>query len=57
MAYIIDKETCIGCGACVSQCKQSAIEQVDDKYQILEDKCTDCGNCVDACPVNAISKA
>ena len=56
MAHIINKETCVGCGACVSQCNQNAIEQVADKYPILKDKCTDCGNCVDICPVNAISK-
>lgn len=56
MTYVIDKETCIGCGACVPQCNQNAIEQVGDKYQIIKDKCTDCGSCVDICPVNAITK-
>lgn len=56
MTYVIDNGTCLGCGVCVSQCKQNAIEQTDDKYQILKDKCTDCGSCVDICPVQAISK-
>lgn len=56
MTYVIDKETCAGCGVCVEQCSQSAIEEVDGKYRILKDKCTDCGTCVDICPVQAISK-
>lgn len=55
MAYVIDKEVCIGCGACVSQCAQNAIVQDGDKYRILKDKCTDCGACVDVCPAQAIS--
>lgn len=57
MAYVIDKEICLGCGACVTQCGQEAIQQAADKYQILKDKCTDCGACVDICPVGAISKS
>jgi ferredoxin len=56
MSHIINKDTCIGCGACAGQCPQSAIVTDDDKYKIVKGKCTDCGACVDVCPVNAISK-
>jgi len=56
MAHIIDKEKCIGCGACVDQCATEAIVADEDKYKIDPEKCTDCGACVDACPVGAISK-
>ena len=56
MAHVIDKEKCIGCGACLSQCNQNAIVQSDDKYTIIKDKCTDCGSCIDVCPVEAITK-
>ncbi|PIS28755.1 ferredoxin [Candidatus Saganbacteria bacterium CG08_land_8_20_14_0_20_45_16] len=56
MAYVINKETCLGCGACVAQCGQGAIEEAGDKYRIKQEKCTDCGACVGFCPVQAISK-
>ncbi|MFH1387498.1 MAG: 4Fe-4S binding protein [bacterium] len=56
MAYIIDKEKCISCGACVSQCSAEAIVPDEDKFRIDSGKCTECGSCVDVCPVGAISK-
>jgi len=56
MAYVIDKEKCIGCGVCVDQCPAGAIIQEGDKYRIDREKCTECGSCVDVCPVGAISK-
>ena len=56
MAHVVDKKICLGCGACVAQCSQSAIVEDGGQYKILKSKCTDCGNCVAACPANAISK-
>ncbi|MBN3033865.1 MAG: 4Fe-4S binding protein [Candidatus Saganbacteria bacterium] len=56
MAYIIDQEKCIGCGACAPQCAAEAIAPDEDKYRIDREKCTECGACVDSCPVGAISK-
>ncbi|MCP3966346.1 MAG: 4Fe-4S dicluster domain-containing protein [Lentisphaerae bacterium] len=54
MAAIVDKETCIGCEACVGECPVEAIEMMEGKADI-NDKCVDCGACVDICPVSAIT--
>jgi ferredoxin len=56
MAYQIDKNVCVGCGACASNCPVSAIEQKDDKYEINADVCVSCGACESNCPVSAISQ-
>ncbi|TDT70643.1 4Fe-4S dicluster protein [Hypnocyclicus thermotrophus] len=52
--YVIDKETCIGCGACEGTCPVSAISEADGKYEISE-ACIDCGACAGVCPVEAIA--
>lgn len=57
MAYKIDKDTCVGCGACEGSCPVSAIAAQDDKYAIDAGKCIDCGACEGTCPVSAISQA
>lgn len=53
MSVKVDKETCIGCGACVSSCPFGALEMRDDKAYVNE-ACTSCGACVDVCPVSAL---
>lgn len=51
----IDKEKCIGCGACVDTCHEGAIGLVDGKAQLLSDEyCDGLGNCL-RCPEGAIS--
>ena len=56
MAYQINKEVCVGCGACEATCPASAITPTDDnKYQI-GDACVDRGSCAAGCPVSAISQ-
>jgi len=52
----VDRETCIGCGACVGTCPVNAISIVDDKASIDPEICISCGACADMCPVNAISE-
>ena len=54
MAYKINEDTCVGCGACVSECPPEAIFEKDGKYQIDPAKCADCGVCVSTCPTEAI---
>ena len=55
MAAKIDKETCVGCGACVDSYPVSAIKIEGDKAEIVEGECIECGACVGTCPCEAIS--
>jgi len=57
MAVIVDKDTCIGCGACEGVCPVGSITMQDDgKAECNPDTCIDCGACVGVCPVSAISQ-
>ncbi|MEG0832667.1 MAG: 4Fe-4S binding protein [Oscillospiraceae bacterium] len=56
MAREINKEECIGCGACEAVCPVNAISEKDGKYVIDADACIDCGACESGCPVSAISE-
>ena len=53
MAYKIDKDKCIGCGACAGECPFEAISEDGDVYVIDADKCVECGSCVEVCPNEA----
>ncbi|MBN1539372.1 MAG: 4Fe-4S binding protein [Candidatus Thermoplasmatota archaeon] len=55
MAVNIDKNTCIGCGACVETCPVQALSMVDGKADVDPGTCVDCGACVGVCPVQALS--
>ena len=57
MAYKINADTCINCGACEGECPNSAISEVNDKRAIKADDCISCGSCTSVCPVEAISEA
>ena len=57
MSAKVDKDTCIGCGACAGVCPVGAIALQDDgKAGVDEGTCIDCGACVSTCPVSAISQ-
>ena len=56
MAYKIDPDVCIDCGACESECPANAISE-GDGYMVIDPKlCEECGNCAEVCPVSAPSK-
>ncbi|MFH1657490.1 MAG: 4Fe-4S binding protein [bacterium] len=52
----VEKENCVGCGACVQACPNDAIKiGADGKSEIDQEKCQKCGRCVDICPMSAIT--
>jgi ferredoxin len=55
MAYSIDKEKCINCGACIGECPTEAISAEETTHVIDPEKCIDCGACAGVCPVEAPS--
>lgn len=57
MAYKIDENTCISCGACESECPVGAISQGDAAFVIDENACISCGACAGVCPVGAPAEA
>ena len=55
MAYKVNPEVCINCGACESACPVTAICEKDGKRCIDGSKCIECGACAGTCPVSAIA--
>jgi len=52
----IDRERCVGCGACAKACHQGAIAMVDGKAKLVrEDHCDGLGNCLPVCTAGAIA--
>jgi ferredoxin len=58
VAYKIN-EDCIGCGACIPECKNKAIREGDTIHRIDPEACTECvgwsasPQCSEVCPVGA----
>lgn len=48
------EDTCKGCGMCVKNCPEGAIEIVDGKPVWKKKKCAQCLACINRCPVRAI---
>lgn len=57
MPVTIDKNVCVGCGACEGGCPTGAIHLGDDGLATCEkEQCIDCGACVATCPAGAITQ-
>ncbi len=52
----IDQDKCNGCGLCVPNCAEGAIQIIDGKARLLADNlCDGLGNCLGKCPLDAIT--
>ena len=54
---VVDRELCIGCGACQRVCAHEAPVMTDRKITIDQDKCVGCGRCIGVCPMDAVQAA
>lgn len=52
----IDEDLCTGCGDCIPNCPEGALQIIDDKARTISDLfCDGLGACIGHCPVGAIS--
>ncbi len=51
----INREECIGCGACVAVCPFGSLSLDDENIAVVDETCTACGACIPECPVEALS--
>lgn len=53
---IIDQDKCTGCGLCIPNCPEGAIQIIDGKARLVSDlMCDGLGACLGHCPENAIA--
>ncbi len=56
MAYKINKEKCVGCGACMTNCPEAIKLGIDGKAEIIDqEKLAKCEG-ENVCPMEAIEK-
>ncbi len=52
----IDVDKCTGCGDCIPNCPEGAIQLIDGKARLISDLfCDGLGACIGSCPVDAIT--
>ena len=52
----IDEEKCTGCGECIPNCPEGAMQIIDDKARLVSDLfCDGLGACIGHCPEGAIT--
>jgi len=52
----IDDEKCNGCGVCIPDCPEGALQMIDGKARLISDLfCDGLGACIGTCPEGAIS--
>ncbi len=48
---VIDEEKCNGCGLCVPECHEGALQIIDEKARLISDLfCDGLGACIGHCP-------
>ena len=53
---VIDEEKCNGCGACVPECHEGALQIIDNKARLISDLfCDGLGACIGHCPEDALT--
>ena len=53
---VIDEEKCNGCGACVPECHEGALQIIDGKARLVSDLfCDGLGACIGHCPEDALT--
>ncbi|MGC9065504.1 MAG: ATP-binding protein, partial [Candidatus Ratteibacteria bacterium] len=51
----IDEEKCTGCGQCIPNCPEGALQIIDGKARLISDLfCDGLGACIGSCPIEAI---
>ena len=52
----IDEEKCTGCGLCIPNCHEGALQLIDGKARLISDLfCDGLGACIGHCPEGAIT--
>lgn len=52
----LDREACVGCGACLAVCPQGVLAVEDGKARLRDpDGCMECGACALNCPAGALT--
>ncbi|RKY70788.1 MAG: 4Fe-4S ferredoxin, partial [Candidatus Latescibacterota bacterium] len=52
----IDEEKCTGCGLCIPNCVEGALQIIDGKARLVKDAyCDGLGACIGECPEGAIT--
>lgn len=53
---VIDEEKCNGCGLCVPECHEGALQIIDEKARLISDLfCDGLGACIGHCPEDALT--
>ena len=52
----INSDKCIGCGECIPDCPEGALQLIDGKVRLVNDLfCDGLGACIGSCPYDAIT--
>jgi len=52
----INEEKCVGCGVCIPDCPEGALQLIDGKARLISDLfCDGLGACIKACPTGAMT--